>query len=480
MPLTVNPEILDRCLLEEGSFRDRNGRVFYFENSVYRALSQQALAEWNALQRTTFFPRFVAEGKLVRTEQVEASSFALSAMNNRWSAILKHESIPFISYPYEWCFGMLKDAALLQIELLLSALEEDFILKDASAFNVQWKGSMPVFIDILSFEKHQSGEPWAGYRQFCQMFLYPLMLQAYKNVSFQSWLRGSIDGMSSPSCRQLMSLRDLLRPGVLTHVYLQSLFESKFAKTHKDVKVNLRSAGFNKELIKANARRLLKLVKGLSWAVPKSVWTDYSNNNSYNSEDQKLKMEFVHEAVQSQRWNLVWDLGCNTGVFSRIAAENAEYVVSMDADQAVVERFYQELKQETRKTILPLLMNLADPSPGLGWRGMERKSLLDRGRPELTLCLALIHHMVISANIPLREFVSWLGSLGGSLVIEFITKEDPMVKTLLLNKKDNYEDYEVGNFEKCLAEFFHIVRRLELMSGTRILYFAKNKYPSYR
>jgi ribosomal protein L11 methylase PrmA len=186
-------------------------------------------------------------------------------------------------------------------------------------------------------------------------------------------------------------------------------------------------------------------------------------------------MGFVREMVLSRPWNLVWDLGCNIGVFSRIAAENARYVVAMDADQLSIERFYQALKAEGNTPILPLVSNLADASPNLGWRGLERKSLTERGKPDLTLCLALIHHVVISANIPLKEFIDWLASLGTSLVIEFVTKEDPMVKTLLRNKQDNYADYEIKYFEQCLDRVFEVAQRKMLASGTRILYFAHAK-----
>jgi 2-polyprenyl-3-methyl-5-hydroxy-6-metoxy-1,4-benzoquinol methylase len=307
------------------------------------------------------------------------------------------------------------------------------------------------------------------------MFLYPLFLLAYKNVSFQPWLRGSIDGIEPEHCNNLMSVRDLLRPGVFMHVYLQTKAQAKYAQTQKDTKGDLRAAGFNKALIKANVSRLDKIIRGLTWKRAGSQWSDYANDNSYTGTDREIKMGFVREMVLSRPWNLVWDLGCNIGVFSRIAAENARYVVAMDADQLSIERFYQALKAEGNTSILPLVSNLADASPNLGWRGLERKSLTERGKPDLTLCLALIHHVVISANIPLKEFIDWLASLGTSLVIEFVTKEDPMVKTLLRNKQDNYADYEIKYFEQCLDRVFEVAQRKMLASGTRILYFAHAK-----
>ena len=458
---------------EPGSFRDRDSRVFYGDDAVFRGLSDRALDEWETLSSTTFFPRFITEGKLVHTERIYPMGESSPALVEEWVAVLKHQVIPFISYPYEWSFGILKDAALLLLELVLVALDEDMILKDSSAFNIQWKGAKPIFIDVPSFEKLTPGDPWVGYRQFCQMFLYPLFLLAYKNVSFQAWLRGSIDGIEPEHCNSLMSFRDLLRPGVFMHVYLQSKMQAKYAQTQKDTKGDLRAAGFNKALIKANVSRLDKIIRCLTWKRAGSQWSDYANDNSYTETDREIKITFVRNVVLSRPWKLVWDLGCNIGTFSRIAAENASYVVAMDADQLSIERLYQVLKAEGNTSILPLVSNLVDASPNLGWRGLERKALIERGKPDLTLCLALIHHVVISANIPLTEFVDWLASLGTSLVIEFVTKEDPMVKTLLRNKQDNYADYEIEYFEQCLGRAFDVVQRKMLTSGTRILYFAQ-------
>jgi SAM-dependent methyltransferase len=460
--------------VESASFRDRNARVFYGGASVYRGLSIQALKEWDALAATSFSRSFSEQGKLVLTERIDPVSEHLDpALTEEWAAVLRHEAILFISYPYEWTFGMLKDAALLQLDLLSAALDEDMILKDSSAFNVQWRGADPVFIDIASFEKLRQGEPWIGYRQFCQMFLFPLMLQAYKDVPFQPWLRGGIDGIEPEVFSNVASGRDLFRPGVFLHGFLQAKIQANYAETKKNIKKDLRAAGFNKELIKANVKNLRKLVDGLSWQRSKSQWSHYANEHSYTDADYERKKTFVRDVVKAEYRDLVWDLGCNTGTFSRIAAENSRYVVAMDADQLAVEYFYQALKQEGSKTILPLVGNIADPSPSLGWRGLERKSLPERGKPDLTLCLALIHHIVISANIPMKEFMDWLSTITKSLVIEFVTKDDPMVKKLLRNKIDNYTDYEIEYFEKCLSYYFKVERREPMQSGTRVLYFAR-------
>ena len=455
---------------EYGSFRDRNARVFMRDGSVFRGLNQQASAEWDALAETRFFRRFSADGRLVATEKVESP--AATNDPERWVSFLRHERIPFVSYPYEWCFGMLKAAALLQLDLLLAALDEQMILKDSSAFNVQWVGAEPVFIDIASFERLSPGDPWVGYRQFCEMFLCPLMLQAYKDVSFNAWMRGSIDGLGPSDCSRLFSLRDLLRPGVLKHVFLQAKLEARYAGTERNVRDDLRKAGFAKELILANVRGLRKLVARLDWRRRESEWSEYVDCGHYERVDQQKKVDFVRDVVSTKSRRLVWDLGCNTGTFSRLAAEGADYVVAQDGDHLAIERFWRDLSAEGNRKILPLVNNLADPSPALGWRGRERQALEQRGTPELVMCLALVHHMVITANVPMREFIDWLASLGGDLIIEFVTKDDPMVHTLLRNKHDNYDDYDLEFFERCLAENFEIGRREPLCEGRRIMYHA--------
>jgi hypothetical protein len=458
--------------IEPGSFRDRNGRVFYAKGAVLRGLGEQATQEWRALSETSFFPRLVAAGKIVRTEQMTSAELVGVRASDSWTAVLRHETIPFVSYPYEWSFGMLRDAALLQLELLLAALDEGMILKDSSPFNVQWRGADPVFIDIPSFVRLGPGEPWVGYRQFCQLFLNPLLLRAYRNVPFQPWLRGSIDGIEPQHCKNLMTAFDRLRPGVLAHVVLHAYAQAGAART-RDVKGNLRAAGFHPALIRANVMRLRKLIAGLSWKDRDSVWLDYAERNTYGEAERAAKTAFVRQAVNGAPRRLVWDLGCNTGAYARLAAEHADYVVATDVDEAAVEHLYQELKTAGSRSILPLVMNLADPSPALGWRGEERMALTQRGRPDLTLCLALVHHVAIGANVPLDEFVEWFAGLGGELVIEFVEKRDPMVQVLLRNKEDIYDDYEIGVFERCLTARLEIVRRQTLGSGTRTLYHAR-------
>jgi hypothetical protein len=468
---------------EPGSYRDRNSSVFYRNGDVFRGISANALANWKRLTATRFFADFALRGNIVSTDLVsEQPSTDHAPADRPWAAVLRHDRIPFVSYPYEWTFGMLKDAALLHLDLMLAALEEDFILKDASPYNVQWHGARPVFIDIPSFEVLRPGQPWIGYRQFCELFLYPLMLMAYKGVDFRPWLRGRIDGMSAASLRPLLSPRDLLRPGVLMHVVAHDALQRRYSGSESNVGGALARAGFDKALIVRNVLNLRKVVSGMvpkagksaGKTAGKTAWSDYARTHSYGEADFEAKCAFVRDAAGSRRWRRVWDLGCNTGTFSRIAAEHADVVVAMDGDWMAVEHLYQSQKERAPGggAILPLVVDLSDPSPGQGWRGTERKSLPERGRPDLTLCLALIHHIVISANIPMADFMRWLAGLGTALVIEFVDRDDEMAVTLLRNKDDQYDDYRPQVFEALLSEYFDVRDSRTLKSGKRSIYFA--------
>jgi hypothetical protein len=409
----------------------------------------------------------------VRTEEVEGAEAPPGLRAEEYGAVLRHELIPFVSYPYEWTPGMLRDAALLTLDLTLASLDEDLVLKDATPYNVQFKGSRPVFLDIGSWEKLGAGEPWAGYRQFCMQFLYPLMLQAYKGVPFQPWLRGALDGITPAQARSLMSFRDRFRKGTTTHVFIHARLDQSYSKrgrTGGDIKKELKSAGFGKELIRANVRKVRKAVEAAAWSPPASVWTAYRNDNTYEDADNQAKAAFIKDVAGRRELDLAWDLGANDGFYSRILAEHSKHVLALDLDPSTVELLYRDLKAEGNEQILPLVMNLTDPSPGLGWRGLERKSFTDRGKPDLILALALLHHVSITGNVPVRQFVEWLASLGASVVIEFMTREDPMVKRLLAAKRVDHEDYERGFFEQVVGESFEIERSEELPSGTRILY----------
>ena len=462
--------------IEPGSFRDRHGKIYYVDGRVYRGLSEKALDDWRALARTRLFARHAERGSLIGTRELDQPPSSDQLVCG-WVGTLSHDTVPFITYPYEWSFHMLKDAALLQLTLILEALDEGLMLKDASSFNIQWRGCHPVFIDITSFEQLDEHSPWGGYRQFCQLFLFPLMVQAFKNIDFHVLLRGDLEGVPVELAAKLMSLRDYLRPGVLPHIVIQAKLQSRLAASRKNIKRDLKQAGFNKALIQNNVTRLRQLVEKLEWTPRESHWSGYAHLDHYTPAATTAKQTFVIKAVSSRHRRLVWDLGCNTGVYSRLAAENAAHVIAMDADHLAIDRFYTGLKVDNISNITPIVNDLSDSSPSLGWRNQERKTLEQRGKPDLVLCLALIHHVVIGANIPLDDFIDWLAGLNADIVIEFVDKQDQMVQRLLCNKDDVYADYERKHFENCLARYYAIRAEETLENGTRFLYYAERHPP---
>jgi hypothetical protein len=445
--------------------------VFTTPDGVFRVLSAAGMEDWQALAASTLWRELQEEGRVVATEPAEPDALP-DLLAGEAAGVLRHERVPFVSYPYEWPYSMLKDAALLQLELNRRALRADLALKDASPYNVQWRGTRPVFIDVGSFERLRPAEPWAGYRQFCMLFLYPMMLQAYKDLPFHAALRGSLDGIAPHDARAILA-GERFRKGVLSNVLLHARLESRYAGVEgREVKREMRRAGFSKELLAANFGKLEKLVRRLEWKAGETAWTGYGEDNTYDDAAAAAKAEFVREAAARRRSRLTWDVGCNDGRYARIAADSADLVVAFDADHATVDNLYRRLREERREDILPLVMSVTDPSPDLGWRGRERASLERRGTPELALCLAVVHHVCITGNVPVRELVDWLRSLDAALVIEFPDRTDPMVRRLLSGKREGSNpDYEKAVFERLLQERFAIDRSAAV-SETRTLYEA--------
>ena len=458
---------------DTGSFRDRAARVFFHHGEVYRSLSPRAHSDWRQISSQPFFQRLIASGQVIGTRDLSPEETARIPAIESCAGILRHDRIPFVTYPYEWCFSMLRQAALLHLEILERAIPQGVILKDSSPYNVQFRGTRPVFIDVGSFALVAPGEPWAGYRQFCEMMLFPLLLQAYRRIDIQPILRVRMDGITAREFLRPLSWRDFFRGGVLTHGWLQSLLERSAQSSQTATIDALKTSGFDRSMIQKNVAQLAKLIRRIRWKPEATLWTGYRQDLPHVQRDLQAKASFVDDVCQTKRRKLVWDLGCNDGYFSRIAAGHAETVLAMDQDHGCVERLFRTLAAEESGSIVPLCIDLLNPSAALGWRGRERQRLESRGLPDLILCLGLIHHLVIGGNIPLPEVVDWLASLTGEVVLEFPSKSDPMVKALLRNKYDQYEDYSLPALEAALQNSgFRICRRIELPSGERTLLHA--------
>ncbi len=482
---SISVEVINEMPVEfdPGSYRDRAARVCRgARGEILRLLSPQACEEWRAISQAPFFQQAMRDRRVVVTRDTDADalrhSLSADASPSDWAGVLEHEEIPFVSYPYEWSFSMLRDAALLHLDLLIEAVHHGFTIKDGTAYNVQFQHRRPIFIDIASFERLPPGTPWTGYRQFCQTFLYPLLLQAYKGISFHPWLRGRLDGITPRECWQMMSWRDGLRRGVATHVALHAMMESRSSPSSRGTTDALNAAGFQNDLIINGARGLKRTIERLRWTPPTSNWSHYGCGQHYSHDDQQQKQQFVQKIASTRRWKQVWDLGGNIGHYGEIAAEYADLVIVADADHAAIDHCYRRLAEAPRavaERILPLVLSVVDLSGNMGWRGRERRAFTERGKPDLVLCLALIHHVVIGHGVPMAEFIDWLADLDTSLVIEFVSRDDPMVRQMLQNRRDACLDYDTAAFESAIAARFHVRHREALTSGTRTLVFAEPK-----
>ena len=441
---------------------------------VVRAFTAVGAKDIEKVWKKPSIQNALASGELIESNLVSPSSVGL---NDPWVTAMTHPLIPFISYPYEWTFSMLKDAAQLQLKLTRETLADGIGLKDATPYNVQFIGSRPQFIDAGSFEKRRKGDPWYGYRQFCEMYLYPLMMQGYLGVGFQQFLRGSVNGISPDTMRKLLPA-SIRRPrkGRLTHVVLHAAAQNRFADSDNNMKSDAAKAGMNAQVLDATLRKLQGIVKKISLGDKKSTWSEYSERGHYIESSLDEKQKFVRDAVASAPRKQVWDIGCNDGIFSRIASAHSDYVVAMDADPLVIDRLYNTLKAEKNEKILPLFVDLTDSGGGVGWRGQERPGIFNRGNPDIVMALAVIHHMAITFHVPLASQLDMFRDLTPELIIEMPHADDPMVRKLLTNKRDGiHDDFNLDEFERLLNERFTVKSKMLLSSGTRTIFHAVRK-----
>jgi SAM-dependent methyltransferase len=464
---------------EHGSFRDASNRVFYHHGEVFRSLSTEAAANWHQLGQTAFFRRLMESGAVIGTE-TESRPAVTALVAGQWAAVLRHERIPFISYPYEWTFGMLKDAAWLHLDILEQALENGWTLKDGSAYNLQWRGQRPVFIDVSSFEPYRDGDSWTGYRQFCMMFIIPLLLKAHRDIQLAPLLRSNLEGVDPEEALKFISMRDIFRRGVFTHLYLHARLQARARRA--EARTSAPDAAPAKWPVRQTREMTLRMVQSIKRMVAKlergrgeTAWSAYETTHSYDDVSLTEKKGFVERQVRGRRWRMVYDLGSNTGTFARLCSEHADHVIAVDEDELAVDTLYHRLKTETPDNVTPLVMPLSNVSPDQGWRGRERKSFDERGKPDLILCLALIHHLVITANIPMQDFLQWIRSFDAAVVLEFVGPGDEMTLRLLKNKRNKHPDYTLARFESIVASMFEIADKASLKEGRRHIYFLRPK-----
>lgn len=449
-----------------GSFRDPGGVVYRgHEGLILRQVNPPSLGDYQTLIDTGLYEVLSSAGLLVRHEEAPLEW----RLDEAGQVILRPEKVPHISYPYEWCFSQLKDAALATLEIQIAALGKGMALKDASAYNIQFLGGKPVLIDTLSFEPYVEGEPWIAYGQFCRHFLAPLALMAHVDTRLALLLRDFIDGIPLDLASSLLPGKTKLNPGLAMHLHMHARSTSKMG----DKKIEKR-ATVSKQALLGLLDSLQGTVRGLNWNPQGTEWGDYYSDTNYTEGAMSSKKTLV-ESLIGGPMRMVWDFGANTGEFSQIAARYSETVVSWDIDPAAVEKHYRKLKQAGPANIVPLLLDLANPSPRLGWANQERDSLLDRGPADLVLALALVHHLAIGNNVPLPDIASFLASSGEALVIEFVPKEDSQVQRLLANREDVFPNYRQDAFEEAFLQWFEIQRKEPIPGSLRTLYRMKRR-----
>jgi hypothetical protein len=444
-----------------GSFRDPSGFLFLREGVLYRHVNPAYAEDYEHLKRSGLYESLAEDGKLVRHE--EASSDASTGAFR----ILRPERIPFVSYPYEWCFGQLKAAAELTLEIARKALGFGMCLKDASAYNIQFRGALPILIDTLSFRRLAPGEPWVAYRQFCQHFLAPLAVMAHRDARLSQLLRVYIDGLPLDLASELLPARTRLSFGLLTHLHMHARSQQRH---ESDAALPPSRRQMGKYGLVALLDSLQSVVSGLSWQGSGGGWADYYGHTNYSEGAREEKLRIVGGILSEAAPRTVWDLGANTGLYSEAAARAGAYTIAFDYDAAAVERHYRRCLDRKEPRILPLVLDLSNPSGGTGWANRERASLSERGPADLTLALALIHHLAIGNNVPFERIAEFLAGTGRTLVIEFVPKDDSQVQRMLATREDVFAEYTADSFERAFARHFRMVSKSPIRESGRTMY----------
>jgi ribosomal protein L11 methylase PrmA len=452
-----------------GSFRDPSGFVYRREGRLFRQINPVYAPIFERVMQSGLYAALVDAGQLIAHQPADLSF----AATPQAATVIQPDIIPFVSYPYEWSFSQLKQAALLTLDIQAQALKFALALKDSSAYNIQFIGARPVLIDTLSFEPYVEGQPWVAYRQFCQHFLAPLALMSKVDVRLQQLLRVYVDGVPLDLASRLLPGSTRFNFGLMSHVVLHAKSQQRYAQA--DVKTHTGQMGRTSLL--GLIDNLRSTVNALQWKPAGTEWGEYYEHTNYTSAALQEKQQLVAELLDrvSPAPRQVWDLGANTGVFSRLASQRGWYTVALDIDPAAVEIDYQTARAADEKNLLPLLMDLTNPSAGLGWALNERQSLIERGPIDVALALALIHHLAISSNLPFAHIAQFLANICDWLIIEFVPKSDSQVQRLLTSRVDIFSQYQPDIFEQVFAERFEILAQSPIPQTERTLYLMRRR-----
>jgi hypothetical protein len=449
-----------------GSFRDPSGFVYRHEGALLRQVNERHAEHYDALLSSGLYEDLTGAGLLIPHEEAPIELAAAAGAHR----VLRPEVVGTISYPYEWCFSQLQDAALTTLDIQTRALDHGMSLRDASAFNIQYHRGRPTLIDTLSFEVLTPGRPWVAYRQFCEHFLAPLALMAYRDVRLGRLLRIHLDGVPLDLATRLLPRSARWRPGLGLHLTLHARSQRKHAGSGDPATAQATGGRFTLKSFQGLVESLRAAVRKLSYE-PEGVWVDYyDEGGSYSDEGLADKRTIVREMLDDIAPATVWDLGGNTGMFSRLAVDRGAEVVCWDIDPGVVESTYRAIRDGGETRLLPLVLDLANPSPALGWHHRERESVVDRGPVSAVLSLALVHHLAIGNNVPLADVAAFLRDLSADVIVEFVPKDDHRVQQLLASREDVFDRYTVEGFEEAVRTRFEIVDRRPVRGSGRVVY----------
>ncbi|MCE5277353.1 MAG: SAM-dependent methyltransferase [Planctomycetaceae bacterium] len=449
---------------QAASFRDPSGFLFTRDGVLYRQVNHRYAQHYDLLMKSGLCDDLVGRGLMLAHEEAPADL----ACEPPAYKVLQPQPADFISYPYEWCFSQLQDAALATLEIQSRAVEKGMTLKDASAYNIAFHRGRPVLIDTLSFEPMPQPRPWVAYRQFCQHFLAPLALAARRDMRLTQLLRVHIDGVPLDLASRLLDWPSRLRLGLQIHLHAHARCQRRHQNDAAAPAAALRP--MSRRALMGLLDNLRATVAGLKWRPFASAWSGYYDDTNYTPAAMADKKRLVDEMIGEAAPATVWDLGANRGLFSRLASRHGIFTAAMDMDFAAVESNYRQARDEKDPHLLPLAMDLTNPSAAIGWAGQERMSLAQRGPADLVLALALVHHLAIGNNVPLGQVARYLASLGRRLVIEFVPKADSQVQRLLASREDVFSEYSQEAFEKHFGEFFSVTRRQPIADSQRTLY----------
>ncbi|MFH0881941.1 MAG: class I SAM-dependent methyltransferase [bacterium] len=453
-----------------GSFRDPSGFLFHHDDFLYRQINKSYQANYEFFASSGLYDELLKQQLLIPHHEVDLTP----AKPELAFKVIQPDPVRFISYPYEWSFSMLKDAALATLKIQQIALDFGMSLKDASAYNIQFHNGKPTLIDTLSFEKYEEGGAWVAYGQFCRHFLAPLALMSLRDIRFGLMFRTCIDGIPLDfASANLPGRTRFLNLGLATHIHLHARFERRHGADSEAAET--RGKGVSLSAMRGLIVNLESTIRGLKWRPVGTEWGDYYDFTNYTDDSIGKKREIIERFLDKIKPSTVWDLGANTGAFTRIATDRGIAAVAMDIDPAAVEKNYRQVAANGEKSLLPLVMDLRNPSPGIGWANREREAFAERGPVDAVFALALIHHVVISNNVPLMVVAEYFSTLCEHLIIEFVPKEDSQVKRLLSTREDIFPDYNESGFEKAFSSTFKLVNKETIEGSLRTMYLMSKR-----